>query len=76
MKITTTKPTFKRDGTLANATKAQDEVILMLEDGVVGFESGEAWLFEDGAMGVSYTDDGLTMTGIFDRDGVLVGNWM
>lgn len=35
----------------------------------------EAWREDDGALGISVTDDGAVSTGFFDTTGAIMGNW-
>jgi len=52
------------------------EIIAMLKQGS-SVSRIETWIgdFPD-EYGVSYTDDGLTMTAFFTAEGKLVGDWM
>jgi hypothetical protein len=60
-------------------TTDQRDVIIMLSAGK-SVSAIEAWpepeFSQPNVMGLSFTDDGLTMTGYFTADGTLIGDWL
>jgi hypothetical protein len=60
-------------------TRDQRDVIAMLSAGE-SVSAIEAWpepeFSQPSVMGLSFTDDGLTMTGYFTADGYLIGDWL
>lgn len=66
--------------TKTKATEAQvatlDLFVRTNEGSELPDERVEAWLEEDGTMGLSHTADGLTMVGFFGTDGKLQGDWL
>lgn len=65
----------------ADMTPDQRDVIVMLSQGP-SVTRIEAWLELsdepdlEPVLGVSFTDDGLTMTGFFSQSGQLLGDWL